>query len=175
METLGQLLDIYSGSETYMQEEVFFYLAGNAMWRKIFRKAFQNCEGCVYPFTLKHSCIFLWSYFSLKDHNWAEKFVEMYYDAAYSQMDWINDVILESKIKDRVDLTMYKERYWQTRQRKLKFKVRVKDYIIASALEEASSLICSRIPIVFICISTVEQLQWTVLHFNNLLNNLEPF
>lgn len=141
MEVLGKLLESCSGSETYIQEEVFFYIAGITMWRKIFRTAYQNCEGCLYPHTLRHSCLFLWSYFSLKEQNWADKLFELYYDTSYAQLDWGNDFILENKVKDRVDLAMYKECYWQTRSRQKKLKMRVKEYIIAAAVEEVDSLI----------------------------------
>lgn len=145
MEELSKLLSRFNGSPSEVQQELFFYLAGKAMWRRIFQNAFQNCEGCVNPDLIKHSCILLWNPFHLKENGLAEALTKKYYEISYSQLEWNKDFDTEIWLNKLVDKNLFSERFWNTRHRRSILKKNVANYIIAAAVEEENLILSRRL------------------------------
>lgn len=127
-----------------LQQEILFYTAAKILWKKIFQLAYENCEGCLFPHTIKHSCVFLWNTIYLKEHKWIEQFIENFYDQSFCELDWSRDFTIECGNK-HIDDRIYKACYWQTRKRKDHFKKSVTEYIMTVALEEDDNLICQKL------------------------------
>lgn len=147
MENLILLLKDCCSSKiiVHVQQEILFYAVAKNLWKKIFQLAYVNCEGCLYPHTLKHSCVYLWNSLHLKENNLAEQFITTFYDVSFSQLDWNNDFTFLSQIKQYIDERIYRECYWQTRKRKEYLKKYVTEYIMAIAIEEEDNLICRKL------------------------------
>lgn len=124
-----------------LQHKIFFYVVAEAMWKKIFWLAYHNCEGCIFPERIKHSCLYLWNPAYLKENNLGERFIQMYYDDAVSQLNWIDDLTVERNICQHIDWRIYNESYWKTRHRKDYLRLMLTRYIVAVATED-DDLIC---------------------------------
>lgn len=128
-----------------LQQEILFYAVAKTLWKKIFQFAYDNCEGCLFPHTVKHSCVFLWNTLYLKQNKLVERFIENFYNSSFCQLDWNKDFSFESQVKQHIDERIFKECYWQTRQRKEYLQKYVTEYIMAIAFEEDDNLICQKL------------------------------
>lgn len=129
-----------------VQQEILFYTIAKSLWQKIFLLAYTNCNGCLYPHTLKHTCVFLWNQIYMKENKLVERFTDTFYDISFSQLNW-NDISLE--LSPNIDKRMFKERYWQTRKRKEYLRKHAAEYITAIALEDDNNLICQKLKEIF--------------------------
>ena len=103
-------------------------------------KKFDECGACVTPhIVMNHTCILLWNEYQLKENLWADRFINKYYDIVFLELNWTAiNVSCNNSFNSKCQ-------YWQTRQRKLKLKSAVKQYMQAAAIGEAYAVLKAKL------------------------------
>lgn len=130
---------VHKGHEE-IQNENFYFILSKELWKGVFKKVYDECGACVTPhIEMNHTCILLWNEYQLKENLWADRFINKYYDIVFLELNWnaIN-VLCNNSFNSKCQ-------YWQTRQRKLKLKSAVKQYMQAAAIGEAYAVLKAKL------------------------------
>lgn len=126
-----------------LQLELIYYMTAKQLWKIMFRNVYDNCDACLTPhLTTRHVCVYLWSYYHLKEQGFAQECIEKYYESIMSQFDW-NRVI--DQIRPIFDHQTIFPLKWRTRHQKQTLKMSLSKYIMAVSIEEEDKLLLETI------------------------------
>ena len=126
-----------STTKSLIQFELLYYMLAKMMWKELFKLGYENCDGCITPHEcLRHTCLFLWNDYQLKENEWTKKLIAMYYDRVFVHLNWSKLVAVCPNAYFTLNKQITKSCYWQTRSRHKILKDNIIGYIVATSVGE---------------------------------------